>query len=89
MVQEALTNSFKHAEASHIDVVLNRSQQPNEIVLIISDDGQGMNLQERKSGMGLSGMRERAAMLGGTLVLETSPGRRFTVEARIPAEGRF
>ena len=39
--------------------------------------------------MGLSGMRERAAMLGGTLAIETSPGNGFTIEARIPAEGRL
>jgi len=39
--------------------------------------------------MGLSGMRERVAMLGGTLVIETSPGQGVTIEARIPAEGRL
>jgi signal transduction histidine kinase len=89
LVQESLTNSFKHAEANHIDVVLNRSRQANEIQLVVSDDGKGMDLQERKSGMGLSGMRERAAMLGGTLVIDSAPGRGFTVEARIPAEGRL
>lgn len=89
LVQEGLTNSFKHADAAHIDVVLNRSLATNEIVLSISDDGKGMDMQERRTGMGLSGMRERAAMLGGTLVVETSPGRGFTVEARIPAEGRL
>jgi signal transduction histidine kinase len=89
LVQEALTNSFKHAEASHIDVVLNRSPETNEILLSISDDGKGMNLPERRSGMGLGGMRERAAMVGGTLVIETAPGRGFALEARIPAEGRL
>lgn len=89
LVQEGLTNSFKHAEASHIDVVLNRSRESNEILLSISDDGKGMDMQERRSGMGLGGMRERAEMLGGTLVIESSPGRGFTVEARIPAEGRL
>jgi signal transduction histidine kinase len=89
LVQEGLTNSFKHAEAHHIDIVLNRARETNEIVLSISDDGKGMDLQEKRSGMGLSGMRERAEMLGGTLAIETSPGRGFTVEARIPAEGRL
>jgi two-component system, NarL family, sensor histidine kinase UhpB len=89
LVQEGLTNSFKHAEANHIDVVLNRSRETNEIVLSISDNGKGTNMQERKSGMGLGGMRERVEMLGGTLAIDTSPGEGFTVEARIPAEGRL
>ncbi len=89
LVQEGLTNSFKHAEASRIDIVLNRSRAPNEIVLSISDNGKGMNPEERRPGMGLSGMRERTEMLGGTLVIETSPGRGFTVEATMPAEGHL
>jgi two-component system, NarL family, sensor histidine kinase UhpB len=89
LVQEGLTNTFKHAEANHIDIVLSRSIDTNEISLSISDDGKGTNPQERKSGMGLSGMRERTEMLGGTLLIETSPGRGFTIEARVPAEGRW
>jgi signal transduction histidine kinase len=89
LVQEGLTNSFKHSGASRIDIVLNRSSDTNDIVLTISDNGKGMDPEEQKSGMGLNGMRERAEMLGGSLVIETSPGRGFTVEARIPAEGRL
>ena len=89
LVQEGLTNSFKHAQASRIDIVLNRSHDTNEIVLSISDDGKGMNPENRRSGMGLSGMRERAEILGGTLAIETSPGRGFTLEATLPAEGRL
>ncbi|MEJ1964997.1 MAG: sensor histidine kinase [Gammaproteobacteria bacterium] len=89
LVQEGLTNSFKHSEASRIDIVLNRSRDTNEVVLSISDNGKGMNPGKRGSGMGLSGMRERAEMLGGTLAIETSPGRGFTVEATLPAEGRL
>ena len=86
IVQESLTNSFKHAAASRIDIVLNRSVDTHEIVLSLSDNGRGTNLEEKKSGMGLNGMRERAEILGGALAIETSPGRGFTVEARIPAE---
>jgi two-component system sensor histidine kinase UhpB len=89
LVQESLTNLFKHAEASNVDVLLNRAPDTNEIVLSISDDGKGTQLQERRTGMGLSGMRERAEMLGGTLAIETAPGRGFAIEARIPAEGRL
>ncbi len=89
MVQEGLTNSFKYAAANHIDIVLSRSRETNEVLLSISDDGKGMDMRERKYGMGLSGMRERAEMLGGALVIDTSPGHGFTIEARIPAEGRL
>jgi signal transduction histidine kinase len=89
LVQEGLTNSFKHAAASRIDIVLNRASETNEIVLSISDNGHGATGQERTSGMGLNGMRERAEMLGGTLAIETSAGQGFMVEARIPAEGRL
>jgi len=88
-VQEGLTNSFKHSGANRIDIVLNRAHDTNEIVLSISDNGKGMNPGERGSGMGLNGMRERAEMLGGMLVIETSPDRGFTVEATIPAESRL
>ena len=89
LVQEGLTNSFKHAQAQFIDIVLNRSNDPNEIVLSLSDDGKGVRLDETRSGMGLNGMRERVALLGGTLAIDTSPGRGITIEARIPTEGRL
>jgi len=89
LVQESLTNSFKHAAASRIDIVLTRTHDTNEVVLNIADNGAGADLQEKKSGMGLSGMRERVEMLGGLLTIETAPERGFTVEARIPAEGRL
>jgi signal transduction histidine kinase len=89
LVQEALTNSFKHSDARQIDVMLNRSRDTNEIVVSVSDNGKGMAAPERRTGMGLSGMRERVEMLGGTFSIDTAPGAGFTVEARIPAESRL
>jgi two-component system, NarL family, sensor histidine kinase UhpB len=89
LVQEGLTNSFKHAAPSRIDIVLNRTNDANEVVLSLSDNGTGADLTAKRSGMGLNGMRERAQMLGGTLAVETAPGRGFTVQARIPVEGRL
>jgi signal transduction histidine kinase len=89
LVQEALTNSFKHSEAARVDVVLNRSADTNEVVVSISDNGKGMDTHAKRTGMGLSGMRERVEMLGGTFTIDTAPGAGFTVEARIPAESRL
>jgi signal transduction histidine kinase len=89
LVQEALTNSFKHSDARQVDVVLNRSRDTNEIVVSVSDNGKGMATQEKRTGMGLNGMRERVEMLGGTFTIDTGGGAGFTVEARIPAESRL
>src|SRR5205085_12214862 len=74
IAQEALNNIAKHAQASRVDVLIERRQQ--DIVLIIEDDGVGFDYQqqqqqqqptnERGRGLGLLGMRERAALVGGT-----------------------
>jgi signal transduction histidine kinase len=89
LVQEGLTNSFKHATASRIDIVLNRTRDTKEVVLSVADNGTGADLAQNRTGMGLNGMRERAEMLGGTLAVDTAPGRGFTVQARIPVAGRL
>jgi signal transduction histidine kinase len=81
LVQEAVTNSSRHAHASSIDITLSRG---NEILLTIADDGRGMDTSVTRSGFGLSGMRERVEMMGGTFTLESSPGRGFAIEARLP-----
>ncbi len=74
-MQEALTNSFKHSDARQVDVVLNRSRDTNEIVVSVSDNGKGMASNEKRTGMGLSGMRERVEMLGGTFSIDYRPRR--------------
>lgn len=93
IVQEALNNVYKHARAGRIGVILERRQ--HEVVLIVEDDGRGFNHREYPSpdhpdrGLGLVGMRERAALLGGRLEIETSPGQGTTIIVRVPvpAEG--
>jgi signal transduction histidine kinase len=70
IVQEALTNVIRHANAATVTVTLDR--RPDSLTITVSDDGQGAaNVVE---GNGIRGMRERAAELGGQLDL-TSPGR--------------
>jgi len=86
IAQEALNNTCKHAQASRVDVLLER--RDHSIVLIIEDDGVGFDTEqtitETDRGLGLLGMRERAALIGGTLEIEASPNQGTTVYARLP-----
>ncbi len=90
IAQEALNNISKHAQASRVDVLIERRQQ--DLVLIIEDDGVGFDYQqqpqqqpnERGRGLGLLGMRERAALVGGTMEIESGPGSGTTVFVRVP-----
>jgi signal transduction histidine kinase len=81
IVQEALNNCTAHAHASHVRV---RLEEDNEYcILSIEDDGVGFD-PARKSGLGLLGMHERVARLGGTLVLDAAPGRGTNICVKIP-----
>ena len=88
VVQEGLNNILKHAQASSVSVLI--EHRPREIVLIIEDNGVGFDPTTgprgsgRGGGLGLVGMRERAALLGGTLEIETRPGEGTTVFVRVP-----
>jgi PAS domain S-box-containing protein len=84
IAQEALTNIVKHAQARRVSVIL--EHRGNTLQLIIEDDGVGFDQFARRqpSMLGLSGMNERVALLGGTLTIETSPGNGTTIFARIP-----
>lgn len=90
IVQEGLNNILKHAKASKVDVLLEHRE--GDAILIIEDDGVGFdpdltiskNGKKGAGGLGLVGMRERAAILGGTLEIETKPNEGTTVFARIP-----
>jgi len=83
IVQEALTNTLKHAQATHVRVRLGR--RAHELAIEVADDGVGPG-KESTNGHGLIGMRERVALLGGTL--ETGPGESggFAVKVRFPLE---
>lgn len=84
IVQEALTNTIKHAGPSRADVVIR--YRPGELEVGVSDDGRGLAaaLEGRPTGHGLLGMRERVALYGGTLAVGPRPGGGFDVRARIP-----
>lgn len=89
IVQEALNNVHKHAEAKRVEVVLKK--QNGEIVLIVEDDGRGFDTGAKfdpTGGLGLIGMRERASLIGGSLEIESSEGKGTSIFARVPARPR-
>ena len=81
VVQEALTNVVKHSGAAHVGIVLSRT--PVTAVAVVEDDGRGFATEERFEGIGLAGMRERLALIGGRLEMESS-GAGTTVRAEVP-----
>ncbi|PKO06105.1 MAG: hypothetical protein CVU41_08305 [Chloroflexi bacterium HGW-Chloroflexi-3] len=83
IVQEALTNIVRHANASHADVLLERNK--NSIIVIIEDDGIGFDPKNREiNHLGLVGMQERATMLGGSITLESFLHRGSTIKLEVP-----
>jgi signal transduction histidine kinase len=84
IVQEALTNTLKHARASHAEVHLR--YWPDELEVEVVDDGRGTHngKAHRDGGLGLIGMRERATLHGGRLTAEAAPGGGFAVRVRLP-----
>ena len=88
IVQEALNNITKHAKAKHVEVMFER--RDDMLVLVVEDDGKGFSTKNKKllnKGLGLTGMKERAALIGGTLEVESAPGKGTTIFVRIPAAG--
>jgi len=81
VVQEALNNCSKHANAKSARVAVR--QIPNHLQVSIEDDGVGFDAG-RVRGMGLLGMNERVTQLGGTLKIESKPGRGTRVSADLP-----
>ena len=84
ILQEALTNVMRHANAQTVSLSL--EQRGDVLCLGISDDGQGFVVQQGRQGLsfGLVGMQERAQMLGGTLVLESQPGEGTSIHVSVP-----
>ncbi len=86
--QETLTNVARHAEASEVDVLLER--EDGDLTLEVHDNGKGITedkLSDRES-LGILGMRERALLLGGELAIIGAPEKGTTVTVRIPATHR-
>lgn len=90
IAQEGLTNVARHAQASRVELKLLRC--PEQVTLMIGDDGRGFIHPAAKEaasthiGLGLTGMQERARLLGGTLEILSSPARGTLIQAVIPVE---
>jgi len=86
LVQEALTNVVKHAAAEHVSVVL--TPRDGGVGVLIEDDGVGFTPEDAREGaLGLLGMRERLALVEGTLTVESMPGEGTTLLAHVPLSG--
>lgn len=83
IAREALNNAFKHAQAE--EVVIRLHQNERTVCMKIIDDGIGFDIEtiQEQRGLGLSGMTERAAELGGTLVLSSQPGEGTRVKVEV------
>ncbi len=84
IIQETLTNVARHAQARSVSVLL--QARDGQIVATVEDDGQGFDLAQAQNNgrLGLFGMQERAAMLGGSLSVESAQGQGTTVFVKIP-----
>ncbi|MHB0870462.1 MAG: ATP-binding protein [Chloroflexota bacterium] len=91
VVQEAVTNIARHAEAENVVISLNLS--PSSAIIEVEDDGKGFDLAalsriaDRGRGLGLMGMRERVSLFSGNLTIETSPGAGTQLRIEVPLEG--
>lgn len=87
IAQEAINNAIKYANADTIEIVLMREQQ--SLVLSVRDNGKGFDSKDDplQSGLGLSSMRERAEIAGGSLEIRSQDGKGTTVSAIVPIQG--
>ncbi len=81
MVQEALTNIVKHAQARNVSIILTRGG--GALTAVIEDDGCGFDIEAAREGMGLDGMRERLGLIDGKLRIESRPGAGTTLVAKV------
>lgn len=83
ITQEALMNVIRHADAHTCTIHLSLEESAGQLCLEIQDDGKGIPIQ-RRAGVGLNSMRERAEELGGTLTVTTNPTGGTCLLARLP-----
>ena len=88
ITQEALTNVQRHSSASKVCITVEFTRQTTKVM--VSDNGKGFETPERMGDLarvgrlGLAGMQERAELLGGTLTIDTGPGRGTTLTVEVP-----
>jgi two-component system, NarL family, sensor kinase len=82
IVQEAVNNILKHADAKEINIQL--IGQDDHLTIMIEDDGKGFDTQSKKSGRGLKNIVTRSLWLNGSINIDSSPGRGTTITTEIP-----
>lgn len=87
IILEALTNIARHAEANHVSVIIERKGE--RVIAVVEDDGNGFELDEvvarpARQRFGLFGMEERAALVSGSVTVESSKGKGTTVRVECP-----
>jgi two-component system NarL family sensor kinase len=83
IAQQAVANAIRHARAAHVVIRLTRSA--DDVGLRVEDDGDGFDPPAVAGDrFGLVGMRERARLLGGRLVVESAPGAGTAIDVRVP-----
>jgi signal transduction histidine kinase len=89
ILQEALTNIMRHAHATQVTVIIERDE--HALSMKVTDNGRGFEQENRPYpiSLGLLGMRERAATLGGSTTVTSQPGAGTTVYVRIPVAGAY
>jgi signal transduction histidine kinase len=87
IAQEAVTNVIRHADARTCRIRLNLDESENFLCLEVQDDGRGLSMN-RRAGLGLNSMRERAEELGGTFTVTPIPTGGTLLEARLPFRGK-
>lgn len=88
IAQEALTNVMRHALATRVKVTL--KAEKGVLTLAVADNGRGFDLQKvgDSESLGLAGMQERASLLGGSLEIDSQPGKGTRVRFQLPLDGR-
>jgi len=85
--QEALTNVLRHAQATRVDIKINKEK--SHFVLSVSDNGKGITSGEKseQQSLGILGMRERAHLIGGEVSITSAEGQGTVVTLRVPIAG--
>jgi PAS domain S-box-containing protein len=86
ILQEQLNNILKHAKATH--ATINLTRQGNEIILLISDNGEGANLLEAEKGIGITNIRNRVELYHGSVTIVSMPGEGYALKVVLPLTGR-
>jgi signal transduction histidine kinase len=84
IVQGALVNVRRHARAANVGVSFAR--ESNDLRVVVEDDGVGFDVRQVAANIGLQSMRERTASVGGSLEIDSEPGRGTRIRLRVPLE---